>query len=454
MYARGVILKQDRLFIPDVELYPGSGSLQDVVVDLAHEGHQGVVKCKRLLRSKVWFPGMDKKVEQKISRCLGCQALTPTTRRDPLQPSPLPDHAWQHLDADFWGPLPSNGEYLLVLIDEYSRYPVVELTRGTSGEAVIPVLDKVFSTHGFPETLKTDGGPPFNGHDFQTYLRWAGCKHRKVSPEDPEANGLAENFMKILKKSWHTSVIEDKNPMQEMYKMLRQYRATPHSSTGKPPAEVLFNRPYKVRLPNPAWPTHGSPLEAAHNAAKASQKHYKDGKSNVRAHNIAVGDTVLLRQTATKQKPWYDPSPYQVIKVLGTQITASRGQKTITRDAQRLKKVCLDPSDATRYREQRYPMDHRTGDEHWPDLHGPVSGDTVARPPEPGQSVTGATGALTSDSADADGAEHRTEAGANESTAAGEGGSRDATTTTPGLGRQRRSERVTRAPVYLREYVQ
>ncbi|KAF0313758.1 hypothetical protein FJT64_015742 [Amphibalanus amphitrite] len=110
-----------------------------------------------------------------------------------------------------------------------------------------------------------------------------------------------------------------------------------------------------------------------------------------------------------------------VIKVLGTQITASRGQKTITRDAQRLKKVCLDPSDATRYRKQRYPMDHRTGDEHWPDLHDPVSGDAVARPPEPGQSVTGATGALTSDSADADGAGHRTEAGADESTAAGEG---------------------------------
>ena len=470
MYARGVILRQDRLFIPDIELYPGSGSLRDVIVDLAHEGHQGVVKCKRLLRAKVWFPGMDKKIEQKISRCLGCQATTRTPRRDPLQPSPLPDHAWQHLDADFWGPL-SSGEYLLVVVDEYSRYPVVELTRSTSGEAVIPVLDKVFSTHGIPETVKTDGGPPFNGHDFQMYLRWAGCQHRKVSPEDPEANGLAENFMKIIKKSWHTSLIEGKNPMQEMYKMLRQYRATPHSSTGKPPAEVLFNRPYKVRLPNPAWPTHGSQMELAHNAAKASQKHYKDSKANVRRHDIKVGDTVLLLQTPTKQRPWYDPSPYRVQQVLGTQITASRDHKTVTRDAQRFKKVCLGTAGTNRYKKQRYPMDLHTGDERWPDLYDQRDDDAGALSPGVGKSVTTAgggterraeTGAVESardvaqgaDRAAADGAGRQAEVRADEPAVAGGDGTRGAERLAAGAGRPRRSVRETRPPVRLRDYVQ
>ena len=464
MYARGVILKQDRLFIPDVELYPGSGSLRDVVVDLAHEGHQGVVKCKRLLRSKVWFPGMDKKIERKISGCLGCQATTRTPRRDPLKPSPLPEHAWQHLDADFWGPLPNNGEYLLVVVDEYSRYPVVELTRSTSGEAVIPVLDKVFSTHGFPETMKTDGGPPFNGHDFQMYLRWAGCRHRKVSPEDPEANGLAENLMKIIKKSWHTSLIENKNPMQEMYKMLRQYRATPHSSTGKPPAEVLFNRSYKVRLPNLAWPTHGSQLEEAHNAAKASQKCYKDRKATVRRHDITVGDAVLLLQTPTKLRPWYDPSPYRVEQVLGTQITASRGHKTITRDAQRFKKVCINTTGTNRYKKQRYPMELHTGDERWPDLHEYRSDDATAQ--SPGLDNNGTTtgtaddprrtgGVPEADRTAADEGGRRGDGGATGPTVAGNGGPHDAEGgLDAGAGRPRRSERKARPPAYLRDYVQ
>ena len=100
----------------------------------------------------------------------------------------------------FWGPLP-NGEYMLVMIDEYTRYPEVEFSTSTSARAVIPHIDRVFSTHGFPDSVKTDGGPPFNGtdsHKYQMYMKWAGVKTIVVSPDDPEANGLAENFMKPL----------------------------------------------------------------------------------------------------------------------------------------------------------------------------------------------------------------------------------------------------------------
>ncbi|KAI0224539.1 hypothetical protein LSAT2_024457 [Lamellibrachia satsuma] len=51
------------------------------------------------------------------------------------------------------------GEYLLVIVDEYSRYPIVEVMRSTSMETVIPVVDK-FSLFSFPEVVKTDNGPP------------------------------------------------------------------------------------------------------------------------------------------------------------------------------------------------------------------------------------------------------------------------------------------------------
>ena len=43
-----VILRGTRIAIPK--------KLQERVVNLAHEGHQGVVKTKSLLREKVWFP--------------------------------------------------------------------------------------------------------------------------------------------------------------------------------------------------------------------------------------------------------------------------------------------------------------------------------------------------------------------------------------------------------------
>ena len=54
--ANGIILKGDKLYIPDSELKPGSGNLQQHCVELAHKGHQGETKTKKLLRAKVWFP--------------------------------------------------------------------------------------------------------------------------------------------------------------------------------------------------------------------------------------------------------------------------------------------------------------------------------------------------------------------------------------------------------------
>ena len=115
-------------------------------------------------------------IEKKVRECRGCQATTSVPHRDPLKPTTLPDREWQKINMDFWGPLPS-GEHLLVMIDKYSRYPEVEIVRSTSADAVIPHIDKVFATHGFPEQVLTDGGPPFNGtgsHAYYQYMKWAG----------------------------------------------------------------------------------------------------------------------------------------------------------------------------------------------------------------------------------------------------------------------------------------
>ena len=49
----------------------------------------------------------------------------------------------------FNGPYPS-GDYCLVVIDDYSRFPQVELLKSTSARSVIPVLDKIFAVHGMP----------------------------------------------------------------------------------------------------------------------------------------------------------------------------------------------------------------------------------------------------------------------------------------------------------------
>ena len=64
--------------------------LQQQVDDLAHTGHQGIVKTKSLLREKVWFTGLDYMVEKLVRSCMACQVATPTPAKEPLQMSPAP----------------------------------------------------------------------------------------------------------------------------------------------------------------------------------------------------------------------------------------------------------------------------------------------------------------------------------------------------------------------------
>ena len=90
--------------------------------------------------------------------------------------SNLPSGPWREVSIDFCGPYPT-GEYLLVIIDDFSRFPIVELIRSTAASSTIPHLDKIFGIFGIPETVRTDNGPPFNGHEFTEFAINLGFKH-------------------------------------------------------------------------------------------------------------------------------------------------------------------------------------------------------------------------------------------------------------------------------------
>ena len=221
------------------------------------------------------------------------------------------------------------------------------MVNGTGAEANIEALDTIFSRHGYCESLTTDGGPPFNGkeyHILQKYFRWAGIRHHTTtSADDPEANGLAEAFMKHLAKIWHTAYIQRLNPVAEMNKHLQMTRATPHPTTGKSPAELMYGRKFRTRIPHIYKPNNRDQTinEARESDVrmKEKQKHYKDKKPYVKPHCISIGDNVQLAQKKTKMSPPYDPSPYKVTGVRGHQITAEREERAITRDAQKWKRL-------------------------------------------------------------------------------------------------------------------
>jgi transposase InsO family protein len=285
-----IILRGTRIVMPL--------ALRQQAMAIAHEGHQGLVKTKQLLREKTWFPQIDEDVRSLIGNCLACQANGPASHPDPLQMSPLPPEPWHTVHMDFCGPFPT-GEYLLVVIDAYSRFPEVDVVNSTSASSTIGKLERIFSTHGIPRVAKSDNGPPFTSDEFRSFMDEKGVKHQRITPLWPQANSEAENFMKPLTKSIRSSHANGRNWKKDLHTFLLNYRATPHTTTGFAPSKLLFNRLVKTKLPQVATVSESevdTAVRMKDQHAKAKMKEYADTKRKAKPHSIQIGDMVLLRQ--------------------------------------------------------------------------------------------------------------------------------------------------------------
>ena len=101
-HPSGILLKGGKIVLPKV--------LQDRAISIAHEGHQGMSRTKSFLRSKVWFPGINDRVEAAVMSCTACQLVhSDPVRPEPLCMSDMPEGPWENLSADFCGPLTNRG---------------------------------------------------------------------------------------------------------------------------------------------------------------------------------------------------------------------------------------------------------------------------------------------------------------------------------------------------------
>ena len=259
--------------------------------------------------------------------------------------SVLPNGPWQELSIDFCGPF-KTGEYLLVVMDDYSRYPEVEIVYSTSAQAVFPKLDAIFARHGVPNAVRTDNGPPFQSEAFAKWSKMMGYEHRKVTPLWPRANGEVERFMRTITKAVKTALLDKGSWKQEMYRFLRHYRATPHSTTGKSPAELLFGRKIKTDLPIYNSDKSGVSdnsielLRKKDDRMKSYMKQLADQRNHAAESKFRIGDKVLVKQEKTdKTSPPFCPEPYRVAAKNGTMITADNGAHRITRNSSFFKAI-------------------------------------------------------------------------------------------------------------------
>ena len=78
---------------------------------------------------------------------------------------------------------------MLVVVDDMSKYPEVEIVASTTASDTIPKFEKILATHGMIRELRTDNGPPFRGQEFADYVSARGIRHRRITPRCPKPTG-------------------------------------------------------------------------------------------------------------------------------------------------------------------------------------------------------------------------------------------------------------------------
>ena len=161
-----------------------------------HETHLGVCKMKGLVRSYIWWLGLDSDIETKVCECSTCQLQRPMPSKAPLHPWEWSHRPWARVHVDHAGPY--LGHLFLVAMDAHSKWTKAYTVPSTSTEATIKILRRIFSTHGLPEQIVLDNGTSFTSQEFALFLSTNGVKHTLVPPYHPSSNGLAERAVQTV----------------------------------------------------------------------------------------------------------------------------------------------------------------------------------------------------------------------------------------------------------------
>ncbi|XP_062557624.1 uncharacterized protein K02A2.6-like [Armigeres subalbatus] len=238
----GLLIKTGCAVIPE--------SIRQETLAVAHSGHPSTAKFKSILRERVWWPGMTKDAEAWVTSCGVC-----ATNGRPERPTPMtrvfaPQTVWETIGIDFNGPYNKfGGVYILVLVDYRSRYVIAKPVRSTSFTHTRKILDEIFEKEGYPQTIKSDNGPPFNGDECKMYCSERGINATFSTPLYPQQNGLAESCMKLVNKAMSAASASGTPYENELSAAVQAYNAATHSVIGVPPEEVMTGPKIRRRLP-------------------------------------------------------------------------------------------------------------------------------------------------------------------------------------------------------------
>ena len=326
-----------QVVIPDV--------LKDTVVRETHGlGHLGIKRTLDTIKTRFYWPGYKKDVENWVKQCSQCQK-----HKGPQSALPAPmgtitaTYPFEKISWDVMGPLPltpRGHQYILVVTDLFTKWVEAFPFPNTTASTLTTILmNEIVCRFGVPAHLHSDQGANLRSAVVQKLRQLLGIHSTRTSAYHPEGNGQVERFNRTLEAMLAKIINGTDQHEWDLYlpKALLAYRTSLHEATGFTPYHLVFGHspqlPIDVMLgrvssttvqsfPQFVQQTHRY-LKEAYNAAQQqlSQQYLHHKNTHDRAGAAAefqIGDVVWLytpvvKQGNTKKFSSFWRGPYTVI---------------------------------------------------------------------------------------------------------------------------------------------
>lgn len=335
----GFLLRGNRFVLPK--------SLRGKALEIAHESHPGITTMKRMLRERLWWPGMDKQITEKAEQCQDCIIVSKDAPPAPMKRTPLPVERWEFVAIDFYSAKDPDF-VVLVIVDFFSRYSMARLVRTTDFKCTATALLEVFDWLGRPKKILADNGPPFQSNEFGAWCKSLGIKLIHSTPLWPRQNGMVERFMPNITRVATIAKLHGRSIKETIKALVYDYNRRPHATTGRCPISILLGRETEDKLPCTNRLTGGTADEYGEMRERDTEQKekgrvYSDKYNKARKPNVEIGDTVVVKNSdKRKLAPNFNPRQFTVSDKQGEELTLEdpNGGK-LTRNSAMTKKLPL-----------------------------------------------------------------------------------------------------------------
>lgn len=271
----------DLIFFNDRVVVPAT--LRKNMLKMLHEGHFGITRTRDRARGVLFWPGMSADVEREVQLCRTCEKYRYANIKEPLMSHDIPELPFQKIGGDI---MEYGGRSYLIVADYLTKWLEIVPLKSKQSSDVIDAFKQIFATHGVPDKVVADN-MPFNSYECKGFAKEFDFKFETSSPRYPRSNGLAERFVQTAKNIIRKS--------DDMWVALMEYRSTPITGLKRSPAELLFSRKLKTKLPVvEKQKIKIKEFKQSLESRNESYKEYYDRHTKLR-QGFQDGDTIVYR---------------------------------------------------------------------------------------------------------------------------------------------------------------